>query len=99
MDLKESEERYNLQGLSEHDRIVTDGNTIGIWFGDDDEELFRTIDKRASRDDVSRSAVVKDALRLYFQIDSFLSSQSKYFPHEQAKREWVLNALEDAGAP
>jgi metal-responsive CopG/Arc/MetJ family transcriptional regulator len=69
--------------------------TIGIWFGAN-EDLKERFDARFGRPaDYSRSATVKDAMEMYLAIDDALEQANMEFTDERPKRAAVRQAILD----
>lgn len=66
------------------------GTTTGVWFGPRDEALLEDFDNEFATE--SRSEKIKDAMRLYLDVERVLEANDFDMP-EPSKRHWVQQAL------
>lgn len=74
-----------------------DGQTIGIWVGEDEdivERFDRQLDK-GKTNSYSRSKEIKKAMELHLEVEDLLESLEYDFPDARAKRAWLRQALLD----
>lgn len=74
-----------------------DGRTIGVWIGADDrlvEEFDAELAAKAGAQ-YSRSAKIKESMRLYLAVEQTLDQIDYQFSAEQSKRAFVRQALLD----
>jgi hypothetical protein len=69
--------------------------TIGIWFGANDDLKERFDDRFGKPSDYSRSATVKDAMAMYIAVDRALEQAELEFGDERPKRAAVRQAILD----
>jgi hypothetical protein len=66
---------------------------VGFWVGESEQGLLDDIDDAVDWRDSSRSEWLKDAARMYLQIEETFQNQDEYFPNERAKRATTQSAL------
>lgn len=72
-----------------------DGSTVGIWVGADEDVVDEFDEVFGDAADYSRSETIKDAMRMYMQIESVIEDLDYDLEPEQVKRSWVRQALLD----
>jgi len=72
---------------------MPDGETFGTWVGDNETVKDDFDDQLGQRPDYSRSKMVKEAMRMYLDIDAALDEIEYTFPNERAKRGFIRQAI------
>lgn len=72
---------------------MSDGTTIGIWVGEDDEIVDEFDTTLGMRPDYSRSEKIKDAMAMYVTIAETLDDIEYDFDGEPPKRHFVRQAI------
>lgn len=72
---------------------MSNGSTVGVWIGDDEDLIDKFDDQFGEPSDYSRSRTIKDAMRLYLTVDDTIDDIEYDFPNERAKRSFVRQAI------
>lgn len=75
--------------------MADDGTTTGVWFGTSDIELLEEFDDEFATE--SRSEKIKDAMRLYLDVESVIEEQGLDMG-EPSKRHFVQQSLRNETA-
>ncbi|MFB9804159.1 hypothetical protein ACFFQF_01055 [Haladaptatus pallidirubidus] len=74
---------------------MSDGTTIGIWVGENDDVVDQFDEKLGTHPKYSRSESIKDAMALKIAVEEVLDEVGYDFDSERSKRHWVRQALLD----
>ena len=72
--------------------------TIGIYVGDDDTLVDAFDTQFGAPPNYSRSRCIKHSMRMYIDVDEALEDIDKLFRTEAEKRQFVTEAIRDAGS-